>query len=111
MKLDKNDFIPFNGMVLLEEIGGVEKVKGETDKESFDFEDQLAQGKKRKNSGPRYKLYKIATPGIDCKPRLKEAKGKYVVVETAMVEEFVYEDIQLKVVSENYIVGMFVCLT
>jgi hypothetical protein len=103
MNLDKNDFVPLNGMVLLEEV----EPAPETETWDKAFGEPAT---KRKHTGPRYKVFKITKPGIDCKPRLKEAQGKYALVEAAMVEEFAFGDIKLKIVSESYVVGIWVSM-
>jgi hypothetical protein len=67
---------------------------------------------KKKKLPTKYNIYKIFATGLDCKPKIRESakKGRFCLVEDSMVEDFVFGDLKMKIVQENYVVGVFVTM-
>lgn len=102
------DFAPLNGHIVLEDLPEEKKEKDQHEVLVNVFSGDSKRNKKKEE---RYKMFKIVTVGIDCKPRIRESgKNRYALVETNMVEDFMIGDLKMKIVHENYIIGIFVPL-
>lgn len=100
--LSNKEFVPSNRYILLEEVEENEKKMEEDD------EPLLCVPKSKVCPKNNAKLYKIKSVSIDCSRNLRDVgRGKYVVVEDSMVEEFSYGDKKYKIVLENHCYGVF----